>query len=246
MEKQHTTGSDRVVRWLHHPCCDCKRDTTFVSPTRTHYREKHSRNEPGATITPQQHAHDLHRWQSRLNEWARRPWRTFMGAKHEGQTHSMLPEKRTQKHAVEWGRVHFWSPKSRWCCKRASNKLFCMVDHIVCAHTHSWGRREVHSAARCVPEDRYTVLNNPVSVGHELDGVGKPLTRAIEWRCFLVLKRSQTKCTFVFLCERSTVSWKKKVVGEMVKFSCGYFIFRNRDYIAIWWRFLEVCSCFYY
>jgi len=73
----------------------------------------------------------------------------------------------------------------------------------VCAHTLWWVWREVHSAARCVPEDRYTVLNNPVSVGHELGGVGKPLTRAIEWRCFGALKRFTNKVYNSFLCERS-------------------------------------------
>ena len=69
-----------------------------------------------------------------------------------------------------------------------TNTLVCAASSV-CLRTHSYGCGEEHSFLRGSTKGRYTDLNNLVSVGHELGGVGKPLTRAVDWRCYFALKR---------------------------------------------------------
>ena len=149
-------------------------------------------------------AHDVHLW----------------GKARRSNQIDVAGNKRTQKHAVEWGHVHIWSSKSTWCCKMMSNILFCMVNYIsVSTDTLEGVKRGTKRAALC-----------PRGQVHRTQQPGVRWMRAWRrWKAldegnrmamffgFETVHKQSLRWLFVWMfVSLPAVSWKKKVVGERV------------------------------
>ena len=161
------------------------------SPTRaTTHHKLHMKKESRRHNHHTYHAHNRHKTDaSQKNGWGKHGGEYLRGNEYRATRARCCVECRTLNTHLSTATYICGCPAPlRVATGGQTNTLVCAASSV-CLRTHSYGCGEEHSFLRGSTKGRYTDLNNLVSVGHELGGVGKPLTRAVDWRCNFALKR---------------------------------------------------------